>query len=97
MQNNKYLVPLKTDRLILRDWKESDLEPFAKLNADHRVMEYFPETLTQKESNHLAARIRSKLQEQGWGLWAIEVPDVADFVGFIGLAIPTFDAHFTPQ
>ncbi len=90
------MTTLKTNRLILRPWKETDLEPFAKLNADPRVMEYFPSILNPKESKDLAEHISSELEEQGWGLWAVSVPDIADFIGFIGLAKPSFEAHFTP-
>lgn len=87
---------IETERLVLRPWRESDLEPFARLNADPRVMEYFPSILSRKESDDLASRISSKLKEQGWGLWAVSILDVANFVGFIGLAEPSFHAHFTP-
>jgi 3-dehydroquinate dehydratase/shikimate dehydrogenase len=59
-------------------------------------MEYFPSVLSHKESNDLAKRIIAKLEEQGWGLWAASVPGIADFIGFIGLAKPSFEAHFTP-
>lgn len=87
---------LKTKRLILRPWREEDLESFAQLNADPRVMEYFPSVLSRQESNDLAQRISTKLEKQNWGLWAVSVPDIADFIGFIGLAVPSFEAHFTP-
>lgn len=87
---------IKTERLVLRQWCEDDLEPFAKLNADPRVMEWFPFTLNRVESDDLAKRILSKLQEQGWGLWAVSIPDISSFIGFIGLAVPTFNAYFTP-
>ena len=90
------MTTLKTTRLILRPWREEDLEPFALLNADPRVMEYFPSVLNHKESNDLARRIIANLEEKGWGLWAVSVPGVADFIGFIGLAKPSFEAHFTP-
>lgn len=89
-------MTIRTKRLILRPWQESDLKPFAQLNADPRVMEYFPSVLSHKESDDLARRIIAKLEEQGWGLWAASVPDVADFIGFIGLAKPSFEARFTP-
>ena len=70
------MVPeLATDRLRLRGWRQEDLIPFAALNADPRVMEYF---------------------KSGSGMWAVESPGVAPFVGFVGLAIPPFQAHFTP-
>src|SRR6185437_2759402 len=87
---------IRTDRLLLRPWNDTDLEPFAQLNADSRVMEYFPSVLSRKESDELAGRICAKLEEQGWGLWAVSIPGVADFIGFIGLAKVTFEAHFTP-
>lgn len=88
-------VTLKTTRLILRPWRETDLEPFARLNADPRVMEYFPSVLSRKESDNLAERIIGKINEQGWGCWAVEI-EGSDFIGFIGLHKPSFKAHFTP-
>jgi 3-dehydroquinate dehydratase/shikimate dehydrogenase len=87
---------IKTARLILRPWRQEDLEPFATLNADPKVMEYFPSVLTSEESNDSAHRISSKIETQRWGLWAVSVPGVADFIGFIGLAVPSFEAPFTP-
>ena len=87
---------IKTKRLILRPWQEQDLEPFAHLNADPRVMEWFPSVLNREESDNLAKRLSTKLIEQGWGLWAVSVPGVSEFIGFIGLSEPTFNAHFTP-
>ncbi len=88
--------PITTPRLRLRLWREEDLEPFAALNADPQVMEHFPSVLTRAESDALAARVRDHLTRAGFGLWAVEVPGVAGFVGFVGLAVPRFEAHFTP-
>jgi RimJ/RimL family protein N-acetyltransferase len=59
-------------------------------------MEHFPGVLSREESDALAARIEAGFEENGFGLWAVEVSDTAPFVGFVGLAIPRFDAHFTP-
>lgn len=87
---------LNTDRLILRSWRETDLAPFAALNADPRVMEYLPKVLSREESDIVAARITHDINQRGFGLWAVEVPDVAPFIGFVGLATPRFDAPFTP-
>lgn len=87
---------IKTERLVLRPWQKEDLELFAQLNSDAHVMEYFPSTLNREESDNLAERISTKLEEQGWGLWAVSVPGIAEFIGFIGLAEPSFNAHFTP-
>lgn len=81
---------------MLRQWREADLEPFAKLNADPEVMRYFPSTLDAKQSDALAGRARLRLEQQGWGLWALEVRGGVPFIGFVGLASPPFEAHFTP-
>ena len=59
-------------------------------------MEYFPTTLCREESDAVADSIQSHLEQNGWGLWAVEIPDVTSFAGFIGLARPRFEAHFTP-
>ncbi len=87
---------LKTKRLLLRQWREEDLLPFSKMNADIRVMEYFPSTLSTKESDNLAEKIQKELQEKDYGLWAVEIPKIAPFIGFVGLHSPNFTAHFTP-
>jgi 3-dehydroquinate dehydratase / shikimate dehydrogenase len=90
------MTTIKTTRLFLRPWEETDLIPFAELNADPRVMEYFPSTLSKEESDQLAHKIQSKFEQKGWGLWAVAAPGVADFIGFIGLNEVPFKAHFTP-
>jgi RimJ/RimL family protein N-acetyltransferase len=90
------VAPLSTPRLVLRQWRESDLAPFAELNADAEVMRYFPATLSRAQSDAFAERVRLTLGEQGWGLWAVELPDAAQFVGFVGLNRASFEAHFTP-
>jgi 3-dehydroquinate dehydratase/shikimate dehydrogenase len=77
---------LRTDRLLLRPWRPADRAPFAEMNGDPRVMEWFPSTLTSAESDALADRIAQRVDRDGWGLWAVEVPGVAEFVGFIGLS-----------
>lgn len=87
---------IKTERLIMRPWKEEDFDSFARLNADPRVMEFFPGVLTQEESDQFAKRICIAMKQQGWGLWAVSIPDVADFIGYIGLAPVNFVADFTP-
>ncbi|MBY4947284.1 GNAT family N-acetyltransferase [Cupriavidus respiraculi] len=87
---------LTSSRLILRPWRESDLPAFASMNADSRVMRFFPATLSRQDSDALAARIRARMQAHPFGFWAVEIPGVADFAGFVGLSIPAFEAHFTP-
>jgi ribosomal-protein-alanine N-acetyltransferase len=87
---------IKTPRLLLRPWRDDDLAPFAALNADPRVMAFFPKRLDRAESDARAAWIRDHFARHGFGLWAVEVLDVAGFIGFVGLAMATFEAHFTP-
>lgn len=89
-------VTLETDRLRLRPWRDADREPFAALNADPVVMEHFPAPLERAASDAFVDRIVNHFDTQGWGLWAVEVPGVADFIGFCGLWPATFDAPFTP-
>jgi ribosomal-protein-alanine N-acetyltransferase len=81
---------LRTERLILRPWQDADLEPFAALNADPAVMEYFPSLLSRAQSDAMAERIRIHFERYGYGLWAIEDPGVAPFIGFTGLNRPSF-------
>jgi RimJ/RimL family protein N-acetyltransferase len=87
---------LRTARLVLRRWRPEDREPFAFLNGDPLVMLHFPATLTRKESDALAGRIEWHFGHYGFGLWAVEIPSVTPFAGFIGLSVPSFEAHFTP-
>ena len=89
-------ISLTTERLRLRPWRPGDLPHFAALNADPRVMEHFPKVLTAEESGRQAAAITEHFHKHGFGFWAVEAIGVADFVGVVGLSIPTFEAHFTP-
>lgn len=81
-------IEVDTPRLRLRQWRDADLAPFAVLNADPAVMEFFPSVLSRAESDALAARIRGSIAARGWGLWAVEAPGVSPFVGFVGLDEP---------
>jgi RimJ/RimL family protein N-acetyltransferase len=90
------VTELRTERLLLRQWAEDDLEPFGQMGADPEVMRYFPSTMTAAESESLARELRRLIAEQGWGLWAVEVVDGPRFIGFVGLNEVHFQAHFTP-
>jgi RimJ/RimL family protein N-acetyltransferase len=87
---------LTTPRLVLRGWRAEDRAPFAALNADPSVMEHFPATLDRAGSDALADRIAAHFEAHGFGLWAVEAPGVAPFLGFVGLSTPRFEAAFTP-
>jgi RimJ/RimL family protein N-acetyltransferase len=90
------VVTLTTERLILRDWRDSDLPAFAALSADPDVMRYFPAVLNEVQSNDFAAQIRSRLHEHGWGFWALELRDSGEFIGMAGLNIPRVALPFMP-
>lgn len=87
---------LRTDRLYLRRWLASDRPPFARLNADPRVVAFLPGTLAPHESDALVERIEAHFERHGFGLWAVEIPRITPFAGFIGLSLPRFEAPFTP-
>lgn len=90
------MVIIETDRLILRKWREEDLDPFSLINADARVMEYFPYRLTREEIQAFIERSNKQIDDHGYGLFACELKDAGIFLGCVGLAIPTFEADFTP-
>jgi RimJ/RimL family protein N-acetyltransferase len=87
---------LMTNRLVLRRWRDSDREPFARMNADPRVMEFFASQLSREESDALVDRIEAHFERHGFEPFAAELRGDGSFIGFIGLHIPSFEAHFTP-
>src|SRR5215475_8646687 len=89
-------VAFETKRLLLRSWEETDRAPFAKMNADAQVMRYFPSVLTADERDAYLERIHLHFDQHGFGLWAVALKDWNEFAGFIGLTVPSFEAHFTP-
>lgn len=87
---------LESDRLVLRSWREEDREPFAAMNADPRVMEFFPSVQTREQSDFLVDRAAVVFRENGFQFWACEEKASGLFIGFIGLSRPWFDAPFQP-
>ncbi|MGH9746102.1 MAG: GNAT family N-acetyltransferase [Candidatus Acidiferrales bacterium] len=87
---------LTTKRLILREWTAADREAFARINADRRVMEFLGEPLAREQSDQLADRIEAHYRKHGFSLCAAELAETREFIGFIGIAVPPFEAAFTP-
>jgi RimJ/RimL family protein N-acetyltransferase len=87
---------LVTPRLLLRGWRDDDRPAFAALNADPQVMEHFPAPLDRATSDDLVDRFAAHWAEHGLGLWAVERRTDGRLLGFTGLSVPGFDAHFTP-
>lgn len=90
------MTELSTERLLLRQWRPADHEPFAALNADPVVMEHFPAPLDRAQSDALIAREETRIDQRGWGLWAVEVVASARFIGFVGLAEVDLGFDWTP-
>ena len=86
---------LRTPRLTLREWRDDDSEPFAAMFGDPAVMEFLPAT-GRPEIEAFVARIKQHFAEHGFGLWAMELPGAAPFIGYVGLSVPRFEAHFMP-
>jgi RimJ/RimL family protein N-acetyltransferase len=87
---------LDTQRLLLRPWRTADREPFAAMNADPAVMEFFPAPLAREASDAMIDGFTHGIDERGWGNWAVEVRETGDFIGFIGLSIPKRNYPFSP-
>jgi RimJ/RimL family protein N-acetyltransferase len=87
-------ITLRTERLVLRQWRDSDIAPFAAMGADPEVMRYFPSLLTPAQVDAAVARFSHRIATTGWGLWALERD--GEFLGFTGLSVPSFEAAFTP-
>jgi RimJ/RimL family protein N-acetyltransferase len=87
---------IETERLILRRWQPEDLEPFAAMNADPRVMEFYPKTLKKSETEAMIATIEQRIEQLGFGLWATELKRTGQLIGFIGLSVPGYLFPFSP-
>ena len=96
IKHMKNVTELETKRLLLRQWQAKDYAPFSDLNKNPAVMEYYPNELTELESNTLAKKIESLLLKRGWGFWAVELKSNNKFIGFVGLHEPEADLPFNP-
>jgi ribosomal-protein-alanine N-acetyltransferase len=89
-------IYLETERLVLRGWAADDLEPFAALNADPRVMEHFPQTLSRAQSDEYAGHFQHAIGANGFGYFALAMKFDHRFIGYVGISKVIFDAEFTP-
>lgn len=87
----------ESDRLGFRRWKSEDLTPFYKLNADSDVMEHFPKTLNQDESDQLVNRLIQHFDSYNYTYYAVDLKENNSFIGIIGLCYQTYDAPFSPN
>ena len=94
--SSDYPTILRTRRLILREWKESDLLPFARMNCDQQVMEFMLEKMTKEETRQSIEGIKKHFDAHGFGRWAVEIADSEKFIGCVGLNIPAYTLPFSP-
>ncbi|EHU1210042.1 MULTISPECIES: GNAT family N-acetyltransferase [Acinetobacter] len=87
---------IETERLILRQWKETDAAPFIEMGLDKDVMRFFPKLLSATESINLIQRASALIDEKGWGFWALELKENHEFIGFIGLHDQPEQFDFSP-
>jgi RimJ/RimL family protein N-acetyltransferase len=89
-------IELLTPRLTLRQWRDDDIALFAHINQDPAVMRWIGAPLTMAQTEAWVARMRTTWQEHGFGLFAVELRHRSGCIGYIGLSVPRFEAHFTP-
>lgn len=87
---------IETERLILRSWRVTDRAVFAEINSNNKVMKYFPKPLSIEESNGFVDRINSEFEETGFGLYAVEIKETGEFIGYVGFHRFAFDVPFSP-
>jgi len=90
------LIEPETRRLRLRQWREADRKPFATLCSDPKVMEFLMPVAGRAASDAKIDRWRALISCRGWGLWALEVKETEQFIGFVGLQIPEEPHPFLP-
>jgi len=90
------LIEFDTPRLRLRQWRDADRAPFAAMNADPAVMEFFPAPLERSASDAMVDSYSAQIADRGWSNWAVEVRETADFIGFVGLTVPRRVLPFSP-
>jgi ribosomal-protein-alanine N-acetyltransferase len=87
---------LRTPRLLLREWRDADRPPFADLNADEDVMEFFPSRLDRAASDALIDRFKDEFAQMGFCPWALEIEAISQFIGFVGLQAVGLEMPFAP-
>lgn len=89
------MIILQTDRLIVRNWRETDRDLFFEINSDDRVMEFFPFRRNREETDAVFTRMQEMIAETGLGFYALELKSSAEPIGFIGLARTDLEPHIT--
>jgi RimJ/RimL family protein N-acetyltransferase len=86
---------ISTERLIMRGWRDSDLAPWAAMNADPEVRQYLGPLLTVEQASAWVLNFQDDLDHYGFGFWAVEVRASGEFIGFTGLDTVDDEMPFT--
>jgi len=89
-------LTLQTARLLLRPWRDADVDVFAAMYADPAVMEFLLPVQDRAAIEATVGRVRAHFDRHGFGWWAAELKETRAFIGFIGLSHIGFEAHFSP-
>jgi ribosomal-protein-alanine N-acetyltransferase len=87
---------IETERLLLREWENQDLETFANINRDPKVMEFMPGLLTLEETSNWMNKIKQHFVKYRYGYWAVTLKNSDELIGYTGLNVPSYETHFTP-
>ncbi|WP_454333669.1 GNAT family N-acetyltransferase [Streptomyces glaucescens] len=79
------MTELRTERLLLRSWRDSDRDPWFALNTDPEVRRYLPGMPTRERTDRGVTEFQADLDARGWGFWAVEVRGTGEFIGLAGL------------
>lgn len=96
LDGNSSLPIIETERLVLRTWKQDDADAYFQINQDPKVIEFLPGSLTMKQVNDFIPAVNSHGNKHGYTLWAVELKETGELMGFIGLNYTDWESHFTP-
>lgn len=91
-----FMHEIRTERILLRQFRDSDLEPLVAMGQDPIVMKYFVQLMSPEESQAMMERMKRNWIKNTFGVFALEIPGVHEFAGFVGFTYPTWEAEFTP-
>lgn len=89
-------IIIETERLILRTWEQKDAEPYFHINQDPKVLEFLRGPLTMQQINDFIPAVNQHQEKHGYTLWATELKETGQLIGFVGLNYTDWPAPFTP-
>ncbi len=95
MKNKKNYL-FTSERLGFRNWHLSDIDKMQKINADEKVMEFFPNIPTREQTEEFIKRMKKQYKNKGFCYFAVDKLDDNEFLGFIGLSEQNYEADFPP-